>query len=86
MGPIDFIVSNPAYFVGGVLLLGLVYLLFRSSKRSLDRAAAPRRNITYECVVTPALEADEKLRGQWPEQLEQTSHITGRIKPAVYIV
>jgi len=67
MGPLDFIVNNPAYVVGGVLLLGLVYMLFRSSKRSLDRAAAPRRKITYECVVTPALEADEKLRSQFTE-------------------
>ncbi|MDH3704130.1 MAG: hypothetical protein OEU46_22760 [Alphaproteobacteria bacterium] len=67
MGPIEFIVSNPAYVVGGILLLGMVYLLFRSSKRSLDRAAAPRRKITYECVVTPALEADDKLRSQFSE-------------------
>ncbi len=67
MGPIEFIVNNPAYVVGGVLLLGMVYLLFRSSKRSLDRAAAPRRNLTYECVVTPALEADDTLRSQFAE-------------------
>ena len=67
MGPIEFIVNNPAYVVGGVLLLGMVYLLFRSSKRSMDRAAAPQRKITYECVVTPALEADDKLRSQFTE-------------------
>jgi hypothetical protein len=49
----------------GVVLL-LFYFLFRSSRKAADQASAPRRNITYECVTTPIVKADAKLRGKFP--------------------
>ena len=51
--------------VGGVLLVLFLYL-FRSSQKTLDRAAAPRRSLTYECVVTPIAKADAALREKFP--------------------
>jgi hypothetical protein len=51
--------------VGGVLLL-LFYFAFRSTRRTLDRAAAPRRSLSYECVSTPIAKANAELRGKFP--------------------
>jgi hypothetical protein len=51
--------------VGGILLLLFLYL-FWSSRKTLDRAAAPRRSLSYECVATPAAKADAALRGKFP--------------------
>ena len=49
----------------GVVLL-LLYFLFRSSRKAMDQASAPRRNVSYECVTTPIVKADGKLRGKFP--------------------
>jgi hypothetical protein len=59
--------GSPLLFlvIGGVLLLLFVYL-FRSSRKSMERATAPRRSLTYECVATPIGKADAELRGKVP--------------------
>ena len=59
--------GSPLLFlaIGGLLLLLFVYL-FRSSRKSMDRAMAPRRSIAYECVATPIGKADAALRGKFP--------------------
>lgn len=66
MNPLEILWQHPQYAVMGVVLLGLMYLIYRSTRRTLDRAAAPRRRLTYECVVTPAAKADDELRGRFP--------------------
>jgi hypothetical protein len=59
--------GSPLLFLlaGGVLLV-LFYFAFRSTQKTIDRAAAPRRNIAYECVATPIAKADAELRGKFP--------------------
>ncbi|MPY73213.1 MAG: hypothetical protein GEU87_03030 [Alphaproteobacteria bacterium] len=59
--------GSPIIFliVGGVLLALFIYL-FQSSRKSMDRAAAPRRSVAYECVATPLGKADAELRGKFP--------------------
>ena len=59
--------SSPLFFlvVGGILLALFLYL-FQSSRKTLDRAAAPRRSLSYECVATPIAKANAELRGKFP--------------------
>jgi hypothetical protein len=59
--------SSPIVFlaVGGVMLALFLYL-FQSSRKTLDRAAAPRRILSYECVATPIAKANAELRGKFP--------------------
>lgn len=67
MDDVDF-ASSPLFFliVGGCLLILFLYL-FRSTRKTLDRAAAPRSSLSYECVATPLDKADADLRGKFPE-------------------
>jgi hypothetical protein len=66
MDDVDF-ASSPIFFliVGGVLLILFLYL-FRSTRKTLDRAAAPRSSLSYECVATPLDKADAELRAKFP--------------------
>jgi len=66
MDDVDFS-SSPIFFliVGGVLLLLFLYL-FRSTRKTLDRAAEPRCSLSYEIVATPIEKADAKLREKFP--------------------
>jgi hypothetical protein len=66
MDDVDF-ASSPLFFliVGGCLLVLFLYL-FRSTRKTLDRAAAPRSSLSYECVATPVEKADAELRGKFP--------------------
>lgn len=59
--------GSPILFlaIGGLLLVLFLYL-FRSSQKSMDRAAAPRRSLAYECVATPLGKANAELRGKFP--------------------
>ncbi len=61
------IASSPfLYLAIGGLLLALFFYLFHSSRKSMDRAMAPRRSLAYECVATPAAKADAELREKFP--------------------
>lgn len=66
MDDVDF-ASSPLFFliVGGCLLILFLYL-FRSTRKTMDRAAAPRSSLSYECVATPLDKADAKMRGKFP--------------------
>lgn len=66
MDDVDF-ASSPLFFliIGGCLLILFLYL-FRSTRKTLDRAAAPRSSLSYECVATPIDKADAELRGKFP--------------------
>lgn len=66
MDDVDF-ASSPLFFlvIGGGLLILFLYL-FRSTRKTLDRAAAPRSSLSYECVATPIEKADAELRGKFP--------------------
>lgn len=58
---------SPFVILLGVLLIGVLYMMFRSNRKTLERIAAPkRRQITYECVATPLAKADAELRGKFP--------------------
>jgi len=66
MDEVDF-ASSPVFFliIGGCLLILFLYL-FRSTRKTLNRAAAPRSSLSYECVATPIDKADAELRGKFP--------------------
>ena len=57
---------SPFVILLGALLIGVLFLMFRSNKRTLERIEAPKRQITYECVATPLPKADADLRGKFP--------------------
>lgn len=54
------------FLVGGVMLLAF-FLLYRTNTKTADRIAGPKRRVSYECVVTPAQEADGELLQHFPE-------------------
>jgi len=60
--------SSPLVFVilGGIALL-LFFYLFQSTRKKLDQASAPRRSLSYECVVTPIAKANAEVRSKFPE-------------------
>jgi len=60
--------TSPILFLtlGGIALLLFLYL-YRSTRKKLDQAAAPRRSLSYECVVTPLAKANAEVRGKFPE-------------------
>lgn len=59
--------SSPVFFliIGGIALV-LFFYLYQSTRKKLDRASAPRRILSYECVVTPVAKADAELRAKFP--------------------
>lgn len=59
-------IMSPAIILVGALLLGALFLMVRSSRKTLERVGAPRRQISYECVATPLAKADSELRGKFP--------------------
>ena len=61
------VTGSPLVFliVGGILLALFIYL-YQSTRKTLDRAAAPRRSLSYECVATPIAKANAELRGKFP--------------------
>lgn len=67
MDDID-VATSPLFFliVGGIALV-LFFYLFQSTRKKLDQAAAPRRDLSYECVATPIDKANAELRGKFPE-------------------
>lgn len=52
--------------VGGILLAAF-FFLYRANTKTADRIAGPKRRVSYECVVTPAHEADAELLQHFPE-------------------
>lgn len=56
---------SPLVILVGVLLIGGLYMMFRSSRKTLERFEAPSRMVAYECVVTPLAKADAELRGKF---------------------
>lgn len=58
--------------VGGILLAAF-FFLYKSNTKTADRIAGPKRRVSYECVVTPAGEADGELTQHFPELSEQPS-------------
>lgn len=57
---------SPFVILLGVLLIGLVFMMLRSSRKTLERIEAPRRQVAYECVATPLAKANAELRGKFP--------------------
>lgn len=66
MDDVDFS-SSPIFLLlfGGCALLLFLYL-YRSTRKTLDKAAAPRSSLSYEIVATPIEKADGALRGKFP--------------------
>lgn len=66
MDDVDF-ASSPIVLLilGGCALLLFLYL-YRSTRKTLDKAAAPRSSLSYEIVATPLENADGELRGKFP--------------------
>jgi hypothetical protein len=62
------IARSPILFaiLGGIALLLFLYL-YQSTRRKMDRATAPRRSLSYECVVTPLAKAKADVREKFPE-------------------
>jgi hypothetical protein len=58
--------------VGGILLVAF-FFLYKSNTKTADRIAGPKRRVSYECVVTPAHQADEELSQHFPELSEHPS-------------
>jgi len=60
--------SSPLLFLilGGIALLLFLYL-FQSTRKKMDQASAPRRSLSYECVVTPIAKANAEVRSKFPE-------------------
>lgn len=58
--------------VGGILLAAF-FFLYRTNTKTADRIAGPKRRVSYECVVTPAHEADAELLQHFPELDDQPS-------------
>lgn len=58
---------NIFYVLIGAVLLGLFFMVYRSNRRTLDKAAGPRRNVAYECVATPAVKAKPDLLEKFPQ-------------------
>lgn len=56
---------SPFVILLGVLLIGVLFLMFRSNKKTLERIEAPRRQLSYECVATPLAKANAELRGKF---------------------
>lgn len=63
----DFATSPIFYLVAGGLLLAMFLYLFQSTRKTMDRMAAPKSRLTYECVDTPIAEANEETRSKFPE-------------------
>ncbi len=58
--------------VGGILLAAF-FFLYKSNTKTADRIAGPKRRVSYECVVTPASQADADLSQHFPELRDQAS-------------
>ena len=56
---------SPFVILFGVLLIGMLFMMFRSNRKTLERIEGPRRDVAYECVVTPLAKANAELRGKF---------------------
>jgi len=56
---------SPFVILLGALLIGVLFMMFRSNRKTLERIEAPRRQVAYECVSTPLAKANAELRGKF---------------------
>ena len=56
---------SPLVILFGAIMIGILFMMFRSSRKTLERVEAPRRQVAYECVATPLDKANAELRGKF---------------------
>jgi len=66
MDDVDMATSPILFLILGGIALVLFLYLFLSTRKKVDRATAPRRSLSYECVVTPLAKAKADVRDKFP--------------------
>lgn len=67
MDEVDMATSPFLFIIVAAVALLLFFYVYRSTRKKVDRATAPRRRLTYECVVTPLAKAKTDVRDKFPE-------------------